>query len=304
MSRSEHANDIRHEAEHAAALFPAMLLEAERIAHAVSAGLHGRRRAGPGETFWQHRPYGFGDAVSSIDWRQSARAADRLYVRQNEWEAAAAAYLWRDPSHSLDYASRKDIPTKRRRADVLIVALTMLLSQAGERIGLLAGAQNAIQRRPFHGRNAPERMLEAMLVDRFDDTEGAPPSASPPAGSRVVLVSDFFTTAETVSRAVAALAAAGAKGALLQVCDPAEEEFPFEGRVEFRDLESHDRLIFGETGSLAVSYREKFAAHRDAIRAVAQKYDWTFIAHRTDRSPQTAMLALFTALSDLRAIKA
>jgi uncharacterized protein (DUF58 family) len=286
---------VRHEAEKAAALFPAMLLEAERIAQSVSAGLHGRRRAGPGETFWQHRPYAFGDPVSTIDWRQSARASDRLYVRQNEWEAAAAAYLWRDPSHSLDYASAKDWPTKRRRADVLLTALTILLSQAGERIGLLGDA-----RRPFQGRNAPERMLEALGAEKFDDKKGAPPLASTPAGARIVMASDFYTAPENVDRAVAALAGSGAKGVLLQICDPAEEEFPFEGRVEFRDLESADRLVFGETGSLAGAYKAKFAAHREALETIAQKNGWSFLAHRTDKPPQTALLALFTALADMR----
>ena len=131
LGKNEATVAVRHEAESAAALFPPMLLEAERMAQAVSAGLHGRRRAGPGETFWQHRPYAFGDPVSMIDWRQSARAADRLYVRQNEWEAAAAAYLWRDPSHSLDYSSQKALPTKRYRADTLLAALTVFFVVMG-----------------------------------------------------------------------------------------------------------------------------------------------------------------------------
>lgn len=295
MAADTPAFSVRHDAEHAAALFPALLLEAEKIAQSVSAGLHGRRRAGPGETFWQHRPYGFGDPVSAIDWRQSARAADRLYVRQNEWEAAAAAYLWRDPSRSLDYASHKNLPTKRRRADILVTALTILLSQAGERIGLLGE-----DRRPFHGRSAPERMLEALHVDQFIDAASAPPAASVPAGARVVMASDFFTDPHAVERAVAALAGAGAKGALLQICDPAEENFPFDGRIEFRDLESRDRLIFGQTGAVADAYKAAFAAHREAVGNVARKAGWTFITHRTDRPPQAALLSLFTALADMR----
>lgn len=297
--KREETHAVRHEAESAAALFPPMLLEAERMAQAVSAGLHGRRRAGPGETFWQHRPYAFGDPVSSIDWRQSARAADRLYVRQNEWEAAAAAYLWRDPSHSLHYASQKSLPTKRHRADVLLAALTMLLSQAGERIGVLGE-----ERRPFQGRTAPERMLEALHIGEFNDRNGAPPIAHVPAGARVVMASDFFTAPESVERAVASLASSGAHGVLLQVCDPAEEDFPFEGRVEFHDLESKDRLIFGQTASLADAYKAKFAAHRGALEAIAQKSGWSFFVHRTDRTPQTALLSLFTALADMRAWKA
>ena len=290
-----HASDIRHDAEEAAALFPALLIDAERIAQTVAAGLHGRRRSGPGETFWQHRPYAFGDPVSTIDWRQSARVADRLYIRQNEWEAAAAVYLWRDPSRSLDFASLKNAPTKRRRADVLCVALSILLSQAGERIGLLGQ-----ERRPFHGRGAPARVLEALQIDRFDDALSAPPPAHLPPGARVVMTSDFFTDMDAVRKTVQALAAAGARGALLQICDPAEEDFPYQGRVEFKDIETRDRLIFGETGSLSVQYKEKFAAHRDALVDLARAAGWTFIAHRTDKPAQTALLSLFTALGDER----
>ena len=185
------AINIRRDAEGAAATFPALLVEAERIAQTVAAGLHGRRRAGPGETFWQHRPYSFGDPVSAIDWRQSARISDRLYVRENEWEAAAAVYLWRDPSASLDFASLRTIPRKSQRADVLAVALSILLSQAGERIGLLGE-----ERRPFHGRSAPSRVLEALMTQ--DKDRSAPPPAHPRPGARVVMFSDFYTDADAV----------------------------------------------------------------------------------------------------------
>jgi len=294
----QHTAAIRHAAEGAAALFPALLVEAERIAQTVASGLHGRRRAGPGETFWQHRPYAFGDPVNTIDWRQSARVADRLYVRQNEWEAAAAVYLWRDPSRSLDYSSSRDVPTKRRRADVLATALTILLSQAGERVGVLGQ-----ERRPFQGRNAPARMLEAMHIDRFDNQASTPPAAHLPPGARAVLFSDFFTDETAIASAVNALAASGVKGALVQICDAAEEDFPFKGRTEFKDLESDDRLIFGDANSIGEAYRARFSAHRDDLTHLASRAGWTFLAHRTDKPAQTALLALYTALGDQRSWK-
>lgn len=290
----ETAARVRRSAEEAAALFPALLVEADRIAHTVAAGLHGRRRAGPGETFWQHRAYVFGDPVNAIDWRQSARAADRLYVRQNEWEAATAVHIWRDASRSLDYASSRKTPQKGRRADVLATALAILLSQAGERVGLLGAGM-----RPFHGRGAPSLFLEALLTRRAD-AESTPPQAQLSTGARVVLMSDFFTEPDAVAGAVSGYAAAGAKGALVQVVDPAEEDFPFGGRTEFQDLESRDRLTLGEAASLADAYRARFAGHRGAIEAAARRHGWTFIAHRTDRPAETALLALFAALGDLR----
>ncbi|MEM9014431.1 MAG: DUF58 domain-containing protein [Pseudomonadota bacterium] len=289
------ANQIRHDAEEAAQNFPSLLLEAERIAATVAAGVHGRRRAGAGETFWQHRPYAFGDPVSSIDWRQSARTADRLYIRQNEWEAPAALYIWRDPSRSLDYASQKNWPTKRRRADVLSIALAILLSQAGERIGVLGDA-----RPPVMGRTAPERILEALQVDEYNDAADAPRSIRLRAGDRVVFISDFYTDDEFITDSVRMTSKAGAHGALLQICDPSEEEFPFEGRTEFEDLESPDRLIFGDAGAIGEDYRALFQAHRTSIEAVAHRAGWSFISHRTDKPAQHALLALFAAVGDQR----
>ncbi len=294
---SADAADIRRAAEEAAALFPALMVEAERVAHTVTAGLHGRRRAGPGENFWQHRAYAFGDPVNAIDWRQSARASDRLYVRQNEWEAAAAVWIWRDPSRSLDYASARGGPTKRRRADIMATALAILLSQAGERVGLM-GARP----RPFHGRAAPSLFLEALTAPP-GDLSSTPPSAHLSPGARVVLISDFLVAPDAISRAVASYAGAGAAGALLQVVDPAEEDFPFGGRLQFQDVESRDQLIFGEAGAVSQDYRARFAAHREALQDAARRSAWTFLSHRTDRSAESALLALFTALSDLRLLK-
>jgi uncharacterized protein (DUF58 family) len=286
---------VRREAEEAAAQFPALLVEAERVAQAVASGLHGRRRAGPGENFWQHRSYAFGDPVSAIDWRQSARTADRLYVRQNEWETAAAVWIWRDPSASLDYRFNGSVPTKKRRADVLAVALAILLADAGERIGLL-GLERA-----WYGRVAPMRILEALMADGVNSASA--PRADITSGARIALVSDFFIDLGRLRNTVSAYADAGAKGLLLQIVDPAEEDFPFSGRIDFEDVESRDRLTLGEAGSLADSYRAKFRAHREAAADIARGLGWTFIAHRTDRPPQAALLAVFRALSDLKALK-
>lgn len=285
--------EIRADAEATAAAFPALLVEAERIAQTVAAGLHGRRRAGPGETFWQHRAYSFGDPVSTIDWRQSARIAGRLYVRENEWEAAAPVYLWRDPSPSLNFRSGKSLPEKRRRADILATAMTILLSQGGERIGLLGD-----DRRTYHGRTAPARILEALLLD--ERTSSVPPIATPPVGARAIFFSDFYTDVSAIERAVASLVEKNIVGALVQICDPIEEDFPFRGRVEFRDIESRDRLTFGDANALAEDYKTKFAAHRDALSNLAKRTGWTFITHRTNKPAHQTLLALYAALADAR----
>ena len=86
---------MRATAEALAARLPPLQVAAERVASTVAQGVHGRRRIGTGDSFWQFRPYVSGDAGARIDWKQSAKS-DRTYVRDMEWEAAQTVCLWRD----------------------------------------------------------------------------------------------------------------------------------------------------------------------------------------------------------------
>lgn len=285
---------VRRDAEAAAAEFPALLVEADRIAKSVAAGLHGRRRAGQGETFWQHRPYAFGDPVAAIDWRQSARASDRLFVRENEWEIAETVYFWRDGSSSLEFSSTHEHPTKRRRADILSTALAILLAQGGERVGILGE-----ERVPFHGRHAAARLLESLLQYRQD--EPGPPLGHVQYGAKVVLLSDFFFDEDRIAERVETLTEAGITGALIQVVDPCEEEFPFSGRVRFKNIANDEHITFGNTTQIRRSYLDVFAAHRDMLHNLATRTGWSLITHRTDNPAETALLSLYTALSDQKA---
>src|ERR671914_2340206 len=88
-----------------AAAMPRLILESRKIAATVIHGLHGRRRAGSGENFWQFRRYTPGEEARRIDWRRSARD-DHLYVREQEWEAAHTIWLWPDRSPSMAFTSK------------------------------------------------------------------------------------------------------------------------------------------------------------------------------------------------------
>ncbi len=68
-------------------------------------GVHGRRRAGPGENFWQFRPFASGEPANRIDWRRSARGA-QAFVREREWEAAQTLWLWFDRSADHEFPLR------------------------------------------------------------------------------------------------------------------------------------------------------------------------------------------------------
>src|SRR5712672_4009089 len=87
-----------------AARVPRLILEARRVASTVIHGLHGRRRAGSGENFWQFRRFMSGEPAARVDWRRSARD-DHLYVREHDWEAAHTVWLWPDRSPSMNFKS-------------------------------------------------------------------------------------------------------------------------------------------------------------------------------------------------------
>src|SRR5271156_3651401 len=118
-----------------AASMPRLILEARRVAATVIHGLHGRRRAGPGENFWQYRRFVSGEPAGRVDWRRSARD-DHLYVREQEWEAAHTVWIWPDRSPSMVFASTLARDTKLFRALVIALALAELLVEGGERVGI------------------------------------------------------------------------------------------------------------------------------------------------------------------------
>lgn len=286
---------LRDRAEQAAAVLPPLLVAAERVAVTVAQGVHGRRRVGQGETFWQFRQYEPGDAAARIDWRESAKS-QRLYVRETEWEAAQSVWLWRDASASMDYTSAEYVagaewPTKRDRAELLLVALASLLVRGGERLTLLGSGVT-----PMSGRIALSRVTELLSRD-LPEPESLPAFEPLPRAAQLVLIGDFLSPLDTVNTAIARFAAAGLRGHLLQVVDPAEEDLPFDGRVRFEGIEERDQVVISRVESIRNDYSDRFHRHREGLAAIAAALGWSFGFHRTDHPPHLALLALYGALS-------
>src|SRR5215510_1512796 len=168
-----------------AATMPRLILEARRIAANVIHGLHGRRRAGAGESFWQYRRFVSGEPASSVDWRRSARD-DHLYVREQEWEAAHTVWIWPDRSPSMAFASREAKDSKLERSLIVAFALAELLVAGGERVGI-PGLMN-----PTASRGVIDKMAQAMLHD--DATRSSlPPSFVPSSLAEIVVASDLWS---------------------------------------------------------------------------------------------------------------
>jgi uncharacterized protein (DUF58 family) len=281
---------LRQRAEQVAALLPPLLVAAERIAVTVEQGVHGRRRVGTGDAFWQYRRYQPGDAANLIDWRQSAKRQG-YFIRQNEWEAAESVWLWRDGSPSMRWRSKLAEAEKKERAELVLLALAALLVRGGERIGLLGE-----DRLPSTGRATLDRLTEAMLRPVAAGAS-LPPTVELPRHAQLVLIGDFLSPLPEIEATVRRFAGRGIKGHLLQIVDPAEETLPFEGRTRFHGLEGESALTVSRVETIKSDWERRLRLRHDSLKEIAQRAGWTFSTHHTDRPPQTALLALHAALS-------
>lgn len=270
---------------------PGILLEAEKIAHTFMRGVHGRRRVGQGEAFWQFRHYQTGDSSRDVDWRETAKRGE-AYVREREWEASQALWLYRDATASMDFKSDASLPLKREYAEVMLLALAIVALRGGEQVALLGG-----DLAPQAHEKAIHR-LYSHLSDQVEMEEGGRPVAS--RGS-VALFSDFYQPLEKTAAFCASLAARNVSGVLVQVCDPAEETLPYDGRIKFVDTESEGAsMLVPEVSSLRDAYVEKFRTHRAALQSIAEGQGWHFMAVSTVDKPEAAFLKLYDILAARR----
>jgi uncharacterized protein (DUF58 family) len=269
---------------------PPLMVEADRVANTVAQGVHGRRRVGTGDAFWQFRPFQWGDDAAEIDWRQSARSR-HLFVREQEWEAAASVWLWCDLSPSMGFRSAREGQSKRDRALLLTFALASLLVRGGERVGLLG-----MHDRPRTGRAALVH-LARMLELSLKDPPPMVPEGSLPRHARVVLISDFLQPLGALEPRLTRLVATGARGALLQVADPAEELLPYDGRVLFEGMEQEGQQLIGSVETVRQRYRTRYAAHRATLAQISGRQGWRFAAHRTDQTAEEGLLLVYQMLA-------
>jgi len=283
------AAELRADAEAALSALPALMLSAERLAAAATSGLHGKRRPGTGEDFWQYRPATAGDTARSIDWRRSARS-DAQFVRDREAEVAQSVVLWVSGAAGMDFSGAPARPTKTDRANLLALALALALLGGGEQVAL-AGQS------PRPGRAQADRIGMALLSRAaLTVDEDMPPPESLRPGQRVILIDDFLGDPAPVLAYLERAAALGIEGALLQILDPDEESFPYSGAVLFRSGSGALRHDTRDAGGLRAAYLARLAERRESLSRAAMQAGWHFGTHDTAAPPAQALLWLWSVL--------
>ncbi len=268
---------ITARAETLAGGLPALVLAAERLAAHVAAGRHGRRRAGMGDEFWQFRDFRDGDAPREIDWRRSARGST-VFLRERELESAEILRLHIADHPGMAWRSDPSLPTKQERAILLALACASLALRGGEMVGL------AGRTRPLRGPHALEGLAQAMGQTGQDQALNA---------GRPAWFGDFLDDPAALA---VSLAGSGKAGVLVQILDPAEIEFPYQGRILFEGPAGEKPEDISRAQAVREAYLARLDAQREAVRQAALAAGLTPLFHRTDAAPAPALAAIYAAL--------
>lgn len=284
----ERSGLLRRDAEKVSGALPPLLVEAERLVSTLAIGVHGRRRAGQGETFWQYRAAQPGDSLNQIDWRRSARS-DRLYVRETEWEAAESVLLWADKAQAMAFRSDQVEFSKAQRARLLAAAVAVLLNRGGERFGLLGTEAD----RPRTGETQLMRIAALLQAPDHNAPDfGAPPRGRMPKAGKAIFFSDFMGPRDAVFPALLNAAGQGTGGIFVMVLDPIEIDFPFVGRTRFESVARAVRHETDQAAGLRQAYLDRLDERRTELALVARRAGWQLIVHRTDESPRVPLVRI------------
>lgn len=214
----------------------------------VLAGLHRSPKKGFSVEFAEHRPYQPGDDLRFMDWKVAARA-DKWLIKQYEEETNLRATIVLDVSRSMDWASSDQLLTKRRYAEQVAAALSLLLLRQRDAVGLIRfddQVRSAIS--PASRQVQFSRLVATLAEDAGgpgSDAAGALRQAAQLVKRRgmVILISDLLLEGGEVEDAVRVLRAQGHDVVVLHVLDPAEASFEVSsGEALFVDPEGGDSL--------------------------------------------------------------
>lgn len=171
----------------------------------------------------------------------------------------------------------------------MALAMAEILARSGERIGVPGILE------PRASRNAAVELATALA--NAPEHSGWPDFGRLGQRSDLIIFSDLLDAPETTIERLSPVALRGIAGHVIEIADPAEEDFPYAGRTEFIDPESGERLVAGRPESLADDYRAAYLARRDVLRNAMNRLGWSFVTHRTDRPASEALVALHSRLS-------
>src|SRR5437764_1826753 len=227
-------------------------LRAKFIVQGFLAGLHASPLHGFSVEFSEHRKYVPGDDLKDLDWTVYAKT-EKYYVKKFEAETNVTGYLVMDLSASMAYTYRQEL-TKLDYAICLAAALGYLMIRQQDPVGLIT-FDTAIRA------SLPPKSKRTQLGTMLSVLANVQPSGQTNVGaclhqlaamirskSLIMLFSDLLTDPAPVLESLHHLRHRGNDIILFHILDEAEVHFPFEGVIEFKDVEEDRRLTLDARG--------------------------------------------------------
>ena len=244
---------------------------ARNVVEGTISGQHKSPFHGFSVEFAEYREYSPGDDLRRLDWRVFGRT-DRHYVKLYEEESNLRCTLVMDCSASMRYKSDKAALSKFDYGATLAASLATLLVGQQDPVGL-ALFDNSERRL------IPSAATQAKLVEIIEALESAKPDNQTDLGTvlqtlagklkkrgLIVIISDLLTDDASLADGLSRLQYRGHEIVMFQVLDRDELEMPFEGMVQFRDIEGAEELL-AEPWAFRKAYRAAMEEFLAGIRA-------------------------------------
>jgi uncharacterized protein (DUF58 family) len=237
-------------------------LRARAAADGAWAGLHRSVRRGAGVEFAGHRAYVPGDDLRWLD-RHALMRHGALMLREFETETDRTLRLLIDASASMGFRGSRGRGAKLAYSAVIALALSWIATHEGDRVGLDWFGGKATRALP--GMGGSEAFDRLALALEHAEPHGEPKNdddlvrALSPIeryarrGSLIAVLSDLVDLPESALERIAALGRNGRSVLVVQVLDPDELDFPYQGPVRLRALEG-DRVVDTDASVVRAAY--------------------------------------------------
>ena len=274
-------------------------LLARGVVEGFCSGKHRSPHKGFSVEFKEHRQYVRGDELKNIDWKVFGKS-DRLYIREFEEETNLRCTLLVDCSGSMAYKGDRSEDTKYDYGVKLAASLTYLMLGQQDAVGMISFDDRPRDHIPIRGRPSHLTNILGALAKsvsyRETDLGGVFRQVAPKIGRRslVVILSDSMGDVTSISRSLAQFRASRHEIIFFQILDPDEIDFPFSGRIQFRDLEDKSNEHTVDARSLQEAYMKRFEQHDKELKDACRRNRVDLVRMTTDR-PFSDALAEYMA---------
>ena len=264
-------------------------------------GLHRSPYRGFSAEFAEYRKYCPGDSVKHVDWFAYAKT-DRYYVKQFENETNLNSYIILDVSNSMSMPGTNK--HKFNYACYMAAAFMYLMQRQRDAVGLFT--YNDIVREYYPPRNSRKHMLNLLSV-----LEKISPSGRTDAGkcfhsiaeqiskrSLVLIFSDFFDIDTEFVKSLEHFRYKKAEVILFQILDDLELTLPYNGFIEFEDMETGDRIEV-ESEFSRDAYMKDLMDYIREVKASCEKMNIMFETINTATPFEKSLLAYFAKREEL-----